>query len=98
MANKIIKKLNAQSYSGDYETTVDGKVISGTLNANGKKELSSIYGLVKEGDNQLANFNAYRNGEEFSYNFSEIHDIEVIPSIVVAIKETVAAIQEELKA
>lgn len=64
MANKSIKTLNAQSYSCDYEMTVNGKVISGTLNANGKKELNGIYGSVNEGDKQLANFNAYRNGEE----------------------------------
>ena len=98
MANKIIKTLNAQSYTGNYEASIGGNVVSGTLNTDGKKELNNIYGSVNEGDKLLANFNAYRNGEEFSYNFSEIHDIEALPAIVAAIKETVAAIQEELNA
>lgn len=98
MANKIIKSLNAQSYNGTYETTVNGMVVAGNLNANGKKEANSIYGTVKNGENVLADFNAYRNGDDFSYNFNEIHDIESLPVVAVAIKEVVAAIQEELKA
>lgn len=98
MANKIIKKIEAQSYKGTYENTVNGMLITGSLNANGKKELNSLSGSVNQGEKQLADFNAYINGDDFSYNFNEIHDIESLPAVAAAIKETVAAIKEELKA
>ena len=99
MANaKVIKSLNAQNYTGSYEVSGEVYKISGSLNADGQKKLNNISGSVKKGDAMVLTFNAWKNGENFRYNFNDVQDMEELSEATNAIKAAVEAVEAELAA
>lgn len=97
-SNSIIKTLNANSYNGSYETTVDGYFISGNFNTDGNKIISNVSGTVKSDGVVVASFNAYKNGDNFRYNFSDISDITLLSSIASAVETVMETLVAELAA
>lgn len=96
--NSIIKSLITNSYNGSYEATVDGYVVVGNFNADGNKILSNVTGTVKVGDVIVATFNAYKNGDNFRYNFSDITDITLLSEIATAVETVIDTLITELAA
>ena len=93
----IIKNMNAQGYNAQFESTIDGYAISGSLSTNGQKQLSNINGSVKQGETVKGSFNAYRMGaDQFRYNFSDISDLDTMESLSAAVKAVVAEVEAKL--
>ena len=96
MANNVIKSLNATNYNGQYEYKGSSYNVAGGLTTDGSKFLNNINGSVKAGDALKANFNAWRNGETFRYNFNDVVDVTELATIAAEVAEAVAAVNAEL--
>ena len=98
MANnsKVIKTLVAGNYTGTYEAAQAPYTISGTVNTDGQKNLQAINGQVKQGQAPKASFTAYKSGEKFIYNFSDIQELSEMSAITEAVESAVAQVVAEL--
>ena len=96
MANKVIKSMNATNYSGQSEYVGANYKVAGGFSADGNKVMNNISGSVRAGEIQKANFNAYRNGGQYMYNFSDIVDVSELAAIASEVAEAVAAVNAEL--
>ena len=94
--DSVIKSLTANSYSGEYETVVNGYATEGSFNTTGDKELNNIRGSVSSNGVFVASFNAYKNGDSFRYSFSDVSDITVLMAVATAASTAIAQIQAEL--
>lgn len=96
MTKTNIKSLVAEGYKGQYESIVGELKIEGSFSTDGEKKLNNVSGMVMKDTERQAGFNAYRQGEDFRYNFSEIKDLDDMAAISEAVKEAVADISARL--
>ena len=82
--------LNQGSFSFE-----DGAVkVTGNLNVN-EKVINNINGQVMSGELSLGSFDAFRNGENLSFNLHPV-SIEVAGDLATAVKLGVEAVQAKL--
>lgn len=95
-SNNTILTLNANSYQGTFRHVANGLTAEGNFSTDGNKTIVNISGTVKEGENQILAYNAYRNGTTLRYNFNDIRDFSKIAEASVEVQATEAAIVQEL--
>ena len=94
----VIKSLSANSYTGTYEAVSNGLSVSGNFNTNGEKVINNIRGRVLNGDAIVLSFDAFKNGANYRYNFSDVADISQLPAAAAAIAAVIALVEAELAA
>lgn len=92
----VITSLTPNSFNGAFETIVSEYSIAGQFNTNGDKVLMNIGGAVRLESALIVSFNAYRNGESFRYNFTDISDLSALATVAPMIASVVASVIEEL--
>lgn len=92
----VIKTLTANAYNGTFEATVNAFKVEGNFNTDGAKVIRNINGTVKQSNNPVLSFSAYKNGDTYRYNFSDIADLSVLVNAASAIGTAITAVEEEL--
>ena len=96
MAAKVIKTLVAGNYNGTYEYPGTNYKVAGSFNTDGNKVMNNISGSVKAGEVQKANFNAWKNGDQYRYSFNDIVEVSELAAIAAEVEAAVAAVNAEL--
>lgn len=94
MTKTTIKSLTAENYRGQFESEIGQLKIEGSFSANNEKKINNLSGAVTQGKNRVAGFNAYRQGDKFSYNFSEVNDLDSLAQMSAAVKEAIEELPE----
>lgn len=92
----IVKNFKAISYMGSFESEIGDYKINGSLNTDGDKIIQNFSGSVTKNDVPVANFNAYWSGESLRYNFNDIADLNLLPSISAAVAQSYEEVNTEI--
>lgn len=95
--NKVIKSLNAQNYSGNYEVVSGEWNVAGSLNTDGQKQLTNISGIVKKGEGTVLSFSAWGGSNNLRYSFSDVADLEGLPAAIEIVINVISEVKGELE-
>lgn len=90
MAAKTVITLNAGNFAYENEAVK----VTGNLNVN-EKVLNNINGQVMDGELNIGSFDAWRNGDQLSFNV-HFNDPAVGAALTAAVSAAVEAVQAKL--
>lgn len=96
--NKVIKSLNAQNYTGNYEVVSGKWNVSGTFNTDGQKQINNISGMVKKDEAMILSFRAWgSNSDNLRYSFNDISGLETLQEAVDEVISAISNVTSELR-
>jgi len=93
-----LKNFRSESYSADFDMTVEGFHVTGNVSASRDLNITDLNGQIFVGEGeQPVTFNCYRRGENLRTNICNI-DITDVTDIVAVINGTIEAVDADVKA